>query len=155
MGHPQPLTPMAMDNTAANSIINGTEKQKIQSITYQILLGQRQNMKKNPHIMGRGKENLVNYVTKHHPTWYHRTMRPRYLKATKKDTEYSKDRQTDPENSKDWRTVTRRGCAGTVNPRITRNPENTLKGTRNPITRKPDNLLKGIRDLVPNRTRSQ
>ena len=29
MGHLQPPTPAAKDNTAANSIVNGTEKQKI------------------------------------------------------------------------------------------------------------------------------
>ena len=29
MGHLQPPTPMATDNTSANSIVNGTEKQKI------------------------------------------------------------------------------------------------------------------------------
>ena len=34
-----------------------------------------------------GKKNLAGDVTKHHPKWHHRTMRPRYLKPTKKDIE--------------------------------------------------------------------
>ena len=40
----------------------------------------------------KAKRNLADYVTKHHTIWYHRTMRPRYVKSTKKDTETSKDR---------------------------------------------------------------
>ena len=31
------------------------------------------------------KKNLAYYVTKHHLIWYHRAMRPRYVKSTKKD----------------------------------------------------------------------
>ena len=38
-----------------------------------------------------GKKNLADYVTKHHSIWYHRTMRPRYFKPTKKDIINSKD----------------------------------------------------------------
>ena len=29
MGHPQPSTPVATENTEANSILNGTEKKKV------------------------------------------------------------------------------------------------------------------------------
>ena len=39
----------------------------------------------NSHIFwGYGNKNLADYVTKHYPIWHHITMRPRYLKATKK-----------------------------------------------------------------------
>ena len=31
-----------------------------------------------------GKKNLADYFTKYKPIWYHRTMTPRYAKATKK-----------------------------------------------------------------------
>ena len=41
MGHQQPPTPMAMDNTAANRIVNGTTKKS--SNRHDILLVQRQN----------------------------------------------------------------------------------------------------------------
>ena len=78
--------------------------------------------------------------TKYHPIWNHRTTRPIYLKATKKDME----------NSKYQRTETVRGCAGTTNQGITQKPDNNLKGTRNPIPLNPDILLKGIRNLVQN-----
>ena len=57
-----------------------------------------------------GKKNLADYVTKHHPIWYHRTMRPRYVKATKKNIEKSKDRKNG----------TSRGCDGNTNPWETR-----------------------------------
>ena len=77
-----------------------------------------------------GKKNLADYVTKHHLIWHHRAMRPRYVKATKKDVENSKYQQTG----------TGRGCSGTSNPGE---------------TWKPDNPLKGIRDLVQNVTQSQ
>ena len=30
-----------------------------------------------------GKENLEDYVTKYHPIYHHRAMRPRYVKAKK------------------------------------------------------------------------
>ena len=72
-------------------------------------------------------------------------MIPRYVKAIKKDIE----------NSKDWRTGTGRGCAGTTNPGRTRKPDNPLKGIQNPIPWNLDNPRKGIRQLVPNKIRSQ
>ena len=59
-----------------------------------------------------GKKNLADYVTKHHSIWHHIAMRPRYVKSTKKDIEYSKDR----------RNGTGIGCAGNINPRGTRKP---------------------------------
>ena len=90
-----------------------------------------------------GKKNLADYVTEHHPIWYHRAMRPRYIKATKIYIE----------NSKYQRIRTGRGCAGTTNPGKTRKPDNPLKGIRNPIPQDPDNPLKGIRDLLQNGTR--
>ena len=69
-------------------------------------------------------------------------MRPIYAKATKRDTENSKYRQTG----------TGKGCAGTNNTRGTRKPDNPLKGIRNPSPWNPDYPLKGIRDLVQNGT---
>ena len=72
-------------------------------------------------------------------------MRPRYVKAAKKDIENSKYQQT----------RTGRGFDEATNPGATQKPDNPLKGTRNPIPQKPDNILKGIRDLVPNGIRSQ
>ena len=45
--------------------------------------------------------------------------------------------------------------SGTNNPGGTQKPDNSLKGTRNPIPRNMDNPRKGIRELVPNGIRSQ
>ena len=57
MCHQQPPTAVTMDNTAANSTVNGTEKQKILSNICDILLGYKLNLTKPfPHILGRGKE---------------------------------------------------------------------------------------------------
>ena len=92
-----------------------------------------------------GKKDLADYVTKHHPIWNHITMRPRYVKATKKYIENSKDQQTG----------TVRGCARTTNTGGTRKPDNPFKEIRNPIPRSPDIPLKRIWDLVPNGTHSQ
>ena len=36
MGHPQPLTPVATDNLAENTIVNGTAKSKISRAIYMI-----------------------------------------------------------------------------------------------------------------------
>ena len=72
-------------------------------------------------------------------------MSPRYAKATNKDIENPKYRQTG----------TGRGCAGTNNPGGTQKPDNPLKAIRNPIPQKPDNLIKAIRGLVQNGTHIQ
>ena len=65
MGHLKPPTPVATDNTVANSIVNGTEKQKtsraIDMIFYWVRDRFRQN---NFHILWEeGKKNLAEYVT--------------------------------------------------------------------------------------------
>ena len=147
MGHQQPPTPVETENTTENSIVNGTAKQRkywaINMIFYWVRDRIRQ---KHFHIFwGEGKKTLADYVTKHDPIWNHIAMRPRYVKATKKDIE----------NSKYRRTGTGRGCAGTTNTGRTRKLDNPLKGIRNPIPKDQDNPLKGIRDLVQNGTQSQ
>ena len=72
-------------------------------------------------------------------------MRPRYLKATKKDTENLKDRQTG----------TRRGFVGPTKPVETRKPNNRHNVIWNPISQNPDYPFKVIRNLVPNRFQIQ
>ena len=85
MGHPQPPKPVATDNTAENSIMNGMEKRKISRATEMIFYWVRVRIRKNhSHIFWEEeKENLVDYITKHHPVWHHKTMRQIYLKPTK------------------------------------------------------------------------
>ena len=132
MGHQQPPALVATDNTASNSIVNGTAKQKIYQSIGMGFYWVRDRIRQNYfHILWEeGKKNVADYITRHHPIKHHTKMRPRYVKATKKDMENSKDR---------W-AGTRRSCTGTNNP----------GGNQ-----KPDNPLKRIRDLVQNRTRIQ
>ena len=118
IGHQQPRTPVATYNEASTRIFNRTAKQKYLAIDmrfYWIRDRIRQNYFRI--LWEEGKNQIGDYFTKHHPIWHHITMRPKYVKATKKDTENSKDRQT----------ATVRGCAGTTNPGITRKLENPLK----------------------------
>ena len=85
MGQLQPPTLVATNNTAANSIVNGTEKQKRSRAIDMRFYWVRERIRQNHfHIFWEeGKKNLADYVTKHHLIWYHRAMRPRYVKATK------------------------------------------------------------------------
>ena len=147
MGHSQPPTHMTTDNTEANIIVNGTAKQKTsRSIDMRFYWVRHIIRQNNFHILWEeGKKTLSDYIKKHHPIWHHITTIPRYLKRTTKDTEKSKYRITE----------TIRGCVGTTNTKVTRKPDNPLKGIHNPIPRKPDYPIKGIRNLVPNRIHSQ
>jgi hypothetical protein len=63
MGHPQPATPMQVDNSTANGILNGTVKQQ-RSRAMDI-------------------RNLADYFIKHHSPAHHRLMRPQYLHEPK------------------------------------------------------------------------
>ena len=49
MGHPQPPTPMEVDNETAISFLKRTIKKKQQGHWYEILLGQRQGQPKPIH----------------------------------------------------------------------------------------------------------
>ena len=144
MGHLQPPTTVATYNTAANSIVNGTSKQKISWAIEMRYYWVRDIIRQNHFriFWEEEKKNLADYVTKHHLISHKREIKPRYVKATKKDIEISKDRQNG----------TRRGCAGTNNPGGTRKPDNPFKGIWNRIPQDLDNPLKGIRDLVQNVT---
>ena len=83
MVHLQPPTPVTMYNTAANSIVNGTAKQKISCEIDMRFYWVRDRIRQNHfHLFwDEGKKNLAEYFTKHHPIWYHKSMRPRYVKA--------------------------------------------------------------------------
>ena len=107
MSQQQPPTPVEMENTAANSIVN------------EILLGQRQNMTKSfPHILGGGKEKYGGLCHKPPPN----------MAPQKYDTNICKINKKYIENSKYWRTGTGIGCSGTTNPGATRKPDNPFKG---------------------------
>ena len=57
MSHQQPPTLDVMYNTAANSIANGTAKQKISGAIDTIFIGsEKEYTKPFPHILGEGRE---------------------------------------------------------------------------------------------------
>ena len=81
MGHKQPPTPIHTDNTTAASIVHGTIKQqrsRAMNMRYFWTL-QKQKDKTINVSWHPGKENLGDYVTKHHPPNIHRHVRPLYL----------------------------------------------------------------------------
>ena len=85
MGHPQPPMPELTDNTEANNIMNGTEKQEISRAIDMRFYWVRNKMRQNNFQIFWEEENknLADYVTNHHLIWHHRNIQPRYLKPTK------------------------------------------------------------------------
>ena len=82
LGHPQLPTPIKMDNTTANGIINGTVKQqhsKAIDMRFYWLKDQAEQGHFN-FFWAPGDENWGNYFTKHHSPTRHRKVRPIYLK---------------------------------------------------------------------------
>ena len=81
MGHKQPPTPLHTDNTTAANIVQGTIKQqrsRAMNMRY-FWTVQKQKDKTIDVTWHPGKENLGDYVTKHHDAHTHRTLRPLYL----------------------------------------------------------------------------
>ena len=68
MGHPKTPTQAETDNTASNSIVNGTAKQKVSRVIDMIFYLVRDRIRQNNyHILWeKGKENLADSVTKQH-----------------------------------------------------------------------------------------
>ena len=98
MGHPQPPTPVATDNTTAVSVVKATAKQKRSRAIDMRFYWVRDRMRqKHFHIFWEsGKDNWADYFTKHHPTYHHRGMRPKLLKPTPADIKNAQDRRTSP-----------------------------------------------------------
>ena len=146
MGHPQPPTLVATYNTVTNRIVNGLAKLKRPiAIDMRFYSGRDIIQQNHLHIFwDEGKNNLAGCITKHHPIWHHRTMRPIYCKAKKKTSQIKR-----PSNWDRKRVFWNYQSQG--------NPETgySLKGIHNPSPRKPDNPLKEIQNLVPNRIRIQ
>ena len=88
MGHPQPPTPLQVDNTTARSFANGTMKQKrSKSIDMNFYwLQDRENQSQFHIYWGPGTGNLGDYHSKHHPPSHHRHMRHTYLHTQQQAT---------------------------------------------------------------------
>jgi hypothetical protein len=85
MGHPQPTTPIQVDNSCAAGIANDTVKQRrSKAIDMRFYWLKDRECQGQFHIHWRkGAENRADYVTKHHSAAHHRRMRPTYLHTPK------------------------------------------------------------------------
>ena len=86
MGHPQPgPTPIQTDNTVANGIANDTVKikrTKAMDMRFYWIRDRTRQGQFRVHWK-RGKNNLADYFTKHHPPSHHIEVRPTYLQTAK------------------------------------------------------------------------
>ena len=103
LGHPQPATPVHIDNTTAVGIVNSTikrQRSRAMEMGYFWLLDQyaQKNFDFQHHP---GQENLADYPSKHHTGKGHQHVRPYYLHT--KDSPMYLPRAVAPS--------TRRGCA--------------------------------------------
>ena len=87
MCHPQPLTPLEIDNTTAYSILTSSIRQKLSKAFVMRSHWLRDRVWQLQFIVywSRGKMNLVDYFTKHHPPWHHKKMRYKYLTRTTRE----------------------------------------------------------------------
>jgi hypothetical protein len=81
LGHPQPPTPLQVDNSCAAGIVNDTVKQRrSKAIDMRFYWLKDRTVQGQFHIHWRkGSDNLADYFTKHHSPMHHRRMRSRYL----------------------------------------------------------------------------
>ena len=124
LGHPQPPTPIHVDNTTAIGIVNSTikrQRSRAMEMRYFWLLDQE--VQKQFHFNYHpGQENLGDYPTKHHTGPIHAHVRPYYLHETSSPTQLI--RAAKPSS--------RRGCAETLgDPYVRQVPLPRLPGNRN------------------------
>ena len=81
MGHPQPATPINIDNTTAVGIVNSTiKRQQSRSMEMRYFwLLDRAAQQNFTFIYTPGQENLADYPTKHHTANIHQHVQPYYL----------------------------------------------------------------------------
>ena len=81
MGHPQPPTPVVVDNSTASGIANKTVKQRRSKAMDMRFYWVQDRIEQRQFLVywREGAQNLADYFTKHHPARYHVDMRPVYL----------------------------------------------------------------------------
>jgi hypothetical protein len=88
LGHPQPSTPIHINNTTTVGIINKTVKQQqsraMEMRYFWLLDGESQQQFK--FYWQPSQENLGNYPSKHHPAEIHQHVRPYYVHMDKSPT---------------------------------------------------------------------
>ena len=81
LGHPQPPTPLEIDNTTAFGILTKSllpKRSKAMDMRF-YWLRDRANQGQFQLYWDKGDSNLADYFTKHHSAAYHKKMRPVYL----------------------------------------------------------------------------
>ena len=81
MGHKQPPTPIATDNSTAHGIVTSSIKQQ-KSKSMQMRFHWMQDRVNDGHFLvywAPGTSNLADYFSKHHPASHHQKMRKQYL----------------------------------------------------------------------------
>ena len=92
MGHPQPPTPIQVDNTTALGVVKNTiqpKRTKAMDMRFHWLRC-RTNQKQFRTYWRAGPTNNGDYVTKHHPTIHHVSTRSTYLTSMQKLAEFRK-----------------------------------------------------------------
>ena len=81
IGHPQPPTPMQVDNATAVGFVNETIKYKRSKAIDMRFHWIRDRVQQNQFLIYwvPGNENIADYVTKHHPASHHTSMRPKFF----------------------------------------------------------------------------
>ena len=82
MGHPQPPTPMQADNSTAVGFANNKIKPKRSKAIDMRFHWVRDRVAQGQFVVywSPGKDNLADYVTKHHPPSHHVNMRPKFFR---------------------------------------------------------------------------
>lgn len=78
LGHPQPPTPVQVDNSTAYGFANKSikiKRTKAIDMRYHWVVDRTEQGQFSIHLKP-GTENIADYHTKHHPPTYHRNMRP-------------------------------------------------------------------------------
>ena len=104
LGHPQPPTPMHVDNSTTVGIVNSTikrQKSRSMEMRYMWLLDQEAQRLFTFH-QHPGQENLGDYPSKHHTADTHRHVRPYYVHMDNSPLTLPRAQQP----------RTRRGCVG-------------------------------------------
>jgi hypothetical protein len=85
MGHLQPATPMQVNNSTANGILNGNVKQqRSHAMDVHFYWMKDRTQQGQFHVFwAPGCNNLADYFTKHHLPAHHHLMRPLYLPEPK------------------------------------------------------------------------
>jgi len=83
MGHPQPSTPLEMDNTTAYGILTKQllpRRSKAMDMRF-YWLRDRENQQQFNIYWSKGEGNLADYFTKHHPASHHKRMRKIFMSS--------------------------------------------------------------------------